>query len=78
MSIENERLTLKVLDDGIGIKQSLPHPRRALYTDKFGLFDLRRRMRQLGGELTFAKGLPRGTCAQIVLPFQAFIWSQLP
>ena len=63
MNISPERLSLQVIDDGIGISESAPQARESL-----GLLGMRERAQLFGGEVTFASGPGGGTTVSLSIP----------
>lgn len=60
---DDERVTMEVLDDGVGMAPGALHRTRSL-----GLLALRERFEALGGELTMRRGEGRGTLMIARLP----------
>ncbi|HEX6363950.1 MAG TPA: ATP-binding protein [Albitalea sp.] len=59
-SIENDRLDLSVLDDGVG-----RNPRA--WSHGLGLGGVRKRVKQLGGEVEWSERQPRGIACRVVI-----------
>ena len=63
LNISEERLTLKVADDGVGMGESAPQARASL-----GLLGMRERAQLFGGEVTFQATPGHGTTVLLSIP----------
>jgi signal transduction histidine kinase len=63
LRISDERLSLKVTDDGVGMAESAVHARESL-----GLLGMQERAQLFGGKVTFQASPGRGTTVSVVIP----------
>ncbi len=70
MHCQSETLCIQVQDDGIGLDSIYPAAREG-QTGRFGLFSLRERIRQLGGEVSIDSSPNQGCRITVEVPISS-------